>query len=160
MVGVPGKSNAFAISARLGLPAFLIDAAKEQISQDTKQFEEVLAELEAARKSATSDQEAVSLLRKELVAKEKDLEKKRLELANKREQILQKPKMRRMKPSPIFGSTAKTFPRWKRFVPLFGKRSRKRAEKSPQNKRTVPSGRKWTPRNSESATGFSYVLLA
>ncbi|MBO5565078.1 MAG: endonuclease MutS2 [Lachnospiraceae bacterium] len=90
MVGVPGKSNAFAISQRLGLPSFLIDAAKDQLNEDTKQFEEVLAELEAAKVSAASDREAVSLLRKELTIKEKELKNRQMELAAKREKILQK----------------------------------------------------------------------
>ena len=51
LIGIPGKSNAFAISARLGLPAEVIDAAKEQMSGESVRFEDVLTQLEAKRQA-------------------------------------------------------------------------------------------------------------
>ena len=51
LIGIPGKSNAFAISARLGLPAEVIDAAKVQMSGESVRFEDVLTELEAKRQA-------------------------------------------------------------------------------------------------------------
>ena len=51
LIGIPGKSNAFAISQRLGLPAEVIDAAKVQMSGESVRFEDVLTELEAKRQA-------------------------------------------------------------------------------------------------------------
>ena len=51
LIGIPGKSNAFAISQRLGLPAGVIDAAKEQMSGESVRFEDVLTQLEAKRQA-------------------------------------------------------------------------------------------------------------
>ena len=49
LIGVPGKSNAFAISSKLGLPDYIIDAANKQISSDDKSFEDLLTDLEQSR---------------------------------------------------------------------------------------------------------------
>ena len=57
LIGIPGKSNAFAISSKLGLPDFIIDKAKEQISQEDESFEDVLSSLEESRKTIESEQE-------------------------------------------------------------------------------------------------------
>ncbi len=51
LIGIPGKSNAFAISQRLGLPSDVIDAAKAQMSGESVRFEDVLTELEAKRQA-------------------------------------------------------------------------------------------------------------
>ena len=51
LIGIPGKSNAFAISQRLGLPAEVIDAAKEQMSGESVRFEDVLTQMEAKRQA-------------------------------------------------------------------------------------------------------------
>ncbi len=48
LIGVPGKSNAFAISSKLGLPDFIIDKAKQQISEQDESFEDVLVPWKAA----------------------------------------------------------------------------------------------------------------
>ncbi|MBQ8207412.1 MAG: endonuclease MutS2 [Clostridia bacterium] len=49
IIGTPGKSNAFAISEKLGLPARILDRAKAQVSSDNKRFEDVIEKLEASR---------------------------------------------------------------------------------------------------------------
>lgn len=65
MVGTPGSSNAFAISEKLGLPAYMIQRAKECISQDNQRLESVLGELEAARLQADRNLAAAEQMRKE-----------------------------------------------------------------------------------------------
>lgn len=49
LIGIPGKSNAFAISSKLGLSDEIINAAKEQISKEDESFEDVIADLEQSR---------------------------------------------------------------------------------------------------------------
>ncbi len=64
LIGIPGKSNAFAISARLGLPAAVIESAKEQMSGESVRFEDVLTQLEAKRQALEKrEQEADRLYR-------------------------------------------------------------------------------------------------
>ena len=56
LIGIPGKSNAFAISKRLGLPDAVIETAKEQMNNDSVRFEDVLTELEAKRQALEKQQ--------------------------------------------------------------------------------------------------------
>ena len=51
LIGIPGKSNAFAISAKLGLPGYLIEDAKKRIDSDNEAFEDILTDLEIGRAS-------------------------------------------------------------------------------------------------------------
>ena len=55
IMGVAGKSNAFAISSKLGLPNYIIETAKEQMSQETRNFEDLLGELEDTRRRAEKE---------------------------------------------------------------------------------------------------------
>lgn len=65
LVGVPGKSNAFAISGKLGLPKEIIDAAGQLVDTDAKQFEDVVTGLEDARTQAEKEREKARQLREE-----------------------------------------------------------------------------------------------
>jgi DNA mismatch repair protein MutS2 len=65
LIGVPGRSNAFAISARLGLKEEIIEAAKQQISTETNKVENMISSLEDSRKKAEEEHEEAVLLRKE-----------------------------------------------------------------------------------------------
>ena len=56
LIGIPGKSNAFAISSRLGLPGFLIEDAKTHLSAKDENFEDVIAELEHSRITLEKEQ--------------------------------------------------------------------------------------------------------
>ncbi len=75
IIGTPGKSNAFAISAKLGLPEAVIGRAKELVNTDHKQFEEVIGRLEAARIEADRGRAEVERLRAEYERREKDTER-------------------------------------------------------------------------------------
>ena len=64
LIGIPGKSNAFAISKRLGLPDEVIESAKAQMSGESVRFEDVLTQLEAKRQALEKrEQEANRLYR-------------------------------------------------------------------------------------------------
>ncbi|MBQ8135913.1 MAG: endonuclease MutS2, partial [Clostridia bacterium] len=66
-IGVPGKSNAFEISRRLGLPEYLIDQAKDLLSHDTIRFEDVIANAEYHRQVAEKERELAEEARQETV---------------------------------------------------------------------------------------------
>ncbi|MGN1444837.1 MAG: endonuclease MutS2 [Eubacteriales bacterium] len=66
VIGAPGKSNAFAISAKLGLPADIIDRARLMVSSDNKNFETVIEKLENSRVQMEKEREEAARLREEL----------------------------------------------------------------------------------------------
>ena len=57
IIGVPGKSNAFAISTKLGIPCELIDDAKSRLSENDKSFEDLMVDLEQKRHEVEEKQE-------------------------------------------------------------------------------------------------------
>jgi len=65
VIGTPGKSNAFAISAKLGLPAEILDRAEQYISSENRQFEDVIAKLEASRVEMERNREETAAMRRE-----------------------------------------------------------------------------------------------
>ncbi|WP_332238934.1 endonuclease MutS2 [Sporolactobacillus sp. KGMB 08714] len=92
LLGVPGRSNAFEISKKLGLPADIIDAAKLQISRETNQVDKMIASLEKNRKAAEREEETARHLKLEAEEKEASLAEKLNELENKKELILKQAK--------------------------------------------------------------------
>ena len=90
MVGIPGKSNAFAISQKLGLPNYIIETAKEQLSQDAQNFEDLLADLEKARQQLRTEQEESARLRASLEKDKKILKDRENQFERRREELLQK----------------------------------------------------------------------
>ncbi len=88
MIGVPGKSNAFAISRKLGLPDPIIEAAKEQLSQETQDFESILTDLEIERRKAQDDKEEAERLLKQIDRRKESIEEQYAKLDLKREEIL------------------------------------------------------------------------
>ncbi len=66
ITGMPGRSNAFAISGKLGLDSSVIETAKQQVSEDDLRFEKVVAALERARKTAEDEQQKAIKLRVQL----------------------------------------------------------------------------------------------
>ena len=88
LVGVPGKSNAFAISQKLGLPCYIIETAREQLSQETKNYEQVLTELEDSRRALEKERAAAEQRTAELDRREKQLQQKEASLEEKRQKVL------------------------------------------------------------------------
>jgi len=68
IIGIPGKSNAFAISKRLGLPDDIIDDAKNRLSSDNAAFEDALLELEETRLSLEKERDEITRLHRDAVA--------------------------------------------------------------------------------------------
>ncbi|ADU31420.1 endonuclease MutS2 [Evansella cellulosilytica] len=89
LIGVPGRSNAFAISRRLGLSDTIIEDAKSHITADTNKIENMIASLESSRKNAEREMEESELLRKEAEQLHQQLEKEFEKLQMEREKILQ-----------------------------------------------------------------------
>ena len=89
LIGVPGKSNAFAISSKLGLPDYIINKAKEQISQEDESFEDMMTSLEASRITMEKEQTEIQKYKLEIEALKKQLEEKQSKIDQRRETILQ-----------------------------------------------------------------------
>ena len=90
LIGVPGKSNAFAISKKLGLPDDIIDAAREQLSQETQNMEDILADLEEKRVKIQREQDEITSLKESIAKEQKQLRNKEKLLDERREKILEK----------------------------------------------------------------------
>jgi DNA mismatch repair protein MutS2 len=88
MIGIPGKSNAFAISKKLGLPEYIISSAKEQLKSDAVDMETLIAELEQSKRTIKADEEAIAAYKREIEDKRKKLAEKESELAEKKSKIL------------------------------------------------------------------------
>ncbi len=88
-IGVPGRSNAFAISKRLGLKDNIIDTAKSQVSEDDMRFERVVASLEKARKEAEEERAKVSKLKSDLLVSKTKHEQLYKEFRAKQEKLME-----------------------------------------------------------------------
>ncbi len=88
LIGIPGKSNAFAISSRLGLSSDIIDAAKEQISQENTRFEDMIADLEKSRITIEKEQLEITAYKEEIEALKKQLESRQEKLEQNKDAIL------------------------------------------------------------------------
>lgn len=88
LIGIPGKSNAFAISSRLGLPDFLIEDARKQISAQDENFEDVIAELEQSRVALEKEQAEASRYKEEIRKLRNALQKKQDRIDEQKDRIL------------------------------------------------------------------------
>ncbi len=92
LVGVPGKSNAFAISQKLGLDAYIIHKAKEYISQDNIRFEDVLSDIEKNRTQAEKEKDAVQILKREIENLKDEAKKEKDRINKEKSSIITKAK--------------------------------------------------------------------
>ncbi len=90
LIGIPGKSNAFAISSKLGLPDFLIEDAKKQISAQDESFEDVIADLEQSRVTLEKEQEDIKRYKEEIRTLRNALQKKQDRIDERTDKIIQK----------------------------------------------------------------------
>ena len=88
LIGVPGKSNAFAISRRLGLDERVINRANEILSDEDVKFEDVITELEQNRVRARSEADEAARMKRELTSLHVELEKDRIKLKENKSRIL------------------------------------------------------------------------
>lgn len=90
LIGVPGKSNAFAISGKLGLSEAIIADAKSRVTSDMQAFEDVISDLEATREKLEKEQTDAMQKRKEIDRLKKELREKNEKLENRKDKIIEK----------------------------------------------------------------------
>ena len=88
LIGIPGKSNAFAISSRLGLPDHIIEDARRHITQDKESFEDLLANLENSRLTIEKEQAEIEAYKREVQALKERLESKQEKIDQSRDRII------------------------------------------------------------------------
>lgn len=92
LIGIPGKSNAFAISKKLGLSDTLIEDARTRISSNEQNFEDLLSDLETSRITIEKEQAEINRYKSEIAALKQQLKNKQEKLDESRDAILRKAK--------------------------------------------------------------------
>lgn len=88
LIGIPGKSNAFAISSKLGLPNFIIEEAKKHVTEQDIAFEDVIADLETSRITIEQERKELEHYKAEIEDLKKKLEQKQEQFDKQKERIL------------------------------------------------------------------------
>lgn len=88
LIGIPGKSNAFAISSKLGLPDEIINAAKEQIGKEDESFEDVIADLEQSRVTIENERREITEYKERIRTLEGQLRQKNEKIDQAKDRIL------------------------------------------------------------------------
>ena len=88
LIGIPGKSNAFAISSKLGLPEHIIDAARAQIGKEEKSFEDVIADLEQSRITIEKEQREIEDYKAHIRTLQEQLKQKNEKIDQAKDRIL------------------------------------------------------------------------
>lgn len=147
LIGIPGKSNAFAISGKLGLSSEIINDAKDRVSSDAQNFEDVLSDLEASRIKLEKEQQAITENRKEISRLKKELREKTEKLEQSREKILQNANQEAgrilSEAKDIADSTIRKYTKWAKSDRHIQEMEKERAElRSRMNKHQNQSGSK------------------
>lgn len=90
LIGVPGKSNAFAISSKLGISDKIIEKAKSLVDEDSKSFEDVVTGLESTRKELEQERAKAAAYREEIERQKKKLAEKNERIDKAKEKILRR----------------------------------------------------------------------
>ena len=88
LIGIPGKSNAFAISSKLGLPGYIIESAKGHLSEQDESFEDLLTDLETSRRTIEKEQAEIAAYKREIEGLKRELHVKRERLDERSEKII------------------------------------------------------------------------
>ena len=88
LIGIPGKSNAFAISSKLGLPEYIIDAARAQINAEDKSFEDLLTDLENSRVTIEKERLEIASYKEEIKSLKEKLQAKNEKIDNAKDRII------------------------------------------------------------------------
>ena len=88
LIGIPGKSNAFAIAGKLGLPDFIIEDAKTRLTEQDESFEDILTDLETSRRTIEKEQETIASYKREIERLKQETQKKQEKLEEQRNRIL------------------------------------------------------------------------
>ena len=88
LIGIPGKSNAFAIAGKLGLPDYIIDDARTRLSEQDESFEDILTDLETSRRTIEKEQETIASYKREIERLKQETQEKQKKLEEQKEHIL------------------------------------------------------------------------
>ncbi len=92
LIGIPGRSNAFAISEKLGLPKKLVDEAKSKVNDENSRFEDVLSNLEASRQAAEAERRETDYMRTQAAKLMRDAQEESDRMRKKAEREIEKAK--------------------------------------------------------------------
>lgn len=88
LIGIPGKSNAFAISGKLGLPDYIIEDAKARLTEQDVSFEDLISDLEISKRTIEKEQEEIAVYKKEIETLKSQAQQKQERIEEQRERIL------------------------------------------------------------------------
>lgn len=88
LIGIPGKSNAFAISSKLGIPDYIIEDAKKRLTEQDVSFEDMMTDLETSKHTIEKEREEIAAYKREIEALKMQTRQKQDKLDEQRERIL------------------------------------------------------------------------
>lgn len=88
LIGIPGKSNAFAISSKLGIPDYIIEDAKKRLTEQDVSFEDMMTDLETSKRTIEKEREEIAAYKREIEALKMQTRQKQAKLDEQRERIL------------------------------------------------------------------------
>lgn len=88
LIGIPGKSNAFAISSKLGIPDYIIEDAKKRLTEQDVSFEDMMTDLETSKRTIEKEREEIASYKREIEALKMQTRQKQDKLDEQRERIL------------------------------------------------------------------------